>query len=941
MAKKIKEREVILQIQEEIKKQREIGGFWDGYCNLQKVVSGDIWESSTRYVYELLQNAEDANATRFQIYVSKNRAKIIHNGRLFTPDDVRNLCYAASKKDPNESIGYLGVGFRSVFPVTDRPEIYSGNYSFRFDKEECTQEFGDSSLYYFYPYWIEQPTEKIDRKQTTFILPFKTDEYYTKTVEQLEELGIHSLLFLRNIKNILIHNEENNESRVCNITCLEDFKPLLNNPNIRVGKFLLVDGDVATRFLVFRGVFQIPDEIRNDEETIRAKRGEIREREVSIAFQLDGQDNLKPMDGCICSFFPIKERKINFLVHADFIVQAGRIALLDNKWNRWMMEKAKEVAIASYSYFEECPDEPKWAEQFPIVFEKRQEVGDIYEEVFETPLREATENPMVTDIEGKRIPLDRAIKITEETDELVKRGFVKCSDLEVIFEEEYHLIRKDYPTGGRNVRELKIDDFNCTEFIEQKIKEGNAIDFLRIFYSQYEKALERRYRRYARAHREEFIRTELGELLVIDREGNVRGQDDVWVEPDLKIFSELKGKGFDMDRILSQFNLVDKTLWKHCKKYLPKIKEISKETIVEESILPKLKTTSVRPSKEDILSWTYLLKRYGVLPQEEIWVLDSKERVKSSGEVFLADRYEPLYEWEKFHFPKINFLSEEYLNLENDPEGWKEFFRGTLMKGYESKDYQDYVEDNILPPLQDDESIEKLSIPKIIRYTRALKDCDFIPSEPIFVVTKDGKKIKSNCDLYFPSQYSPKENWENQSIIPLQFISPEYIGDDDASEWKKYFRKIGIKEEVASEIITEFAKAVVRRKFEKEGYVVQPYGGFADLVAKKENITLYIEVKGSTSGEVSDVNFDSNRTRFARNIGEHYYLAKVVNIPDAPVIYLLKDPANCEDVTLQMHISATTIEKYSEKIDAHDLMKFTYPRTSNDIAKRRYKNENI
>ncbi|GAF87746.1 unnamed protein product, partial [marine sediment metagenome] len=285
-------------------------------CNLQKVVSGDIWESHTRYVYELLQNAEDEGATKFQIYISEKRAKIIHDGNSFTPNDVRNLCYAASNKDPNESIGYLGVGFRSVFTVTDAPEIYSGNYSFRFDKEECMKEFEESSLYYFYPFRIDQPTEKIDRRKTIFILSFKAEGGFTETIEQLEKLGEHSLLFLRNIRSIIIQNEENNKRRVCNITCIEDFQPLPNNKDIKLGKFLLVDGSIATRFLVFRGTFQIPEEIQKDEETIRTKRRAIEEREVSIAFQLDEQDNLKPMEGYICSFFPIKQRKINFLVHA-------------------------------------------------------------------------------------------------------------------------------------------------------------------------------------------------------------------------------------------------------------------------------------------------------------------------------------------------------------------------------------------------------------------------------------------------------------------------------------------------------------------------------------------------------------------------------------------------------------------------------------------------
>lgn len=244
---------LIAQIQAEIKKHREIGGFWRGYCGLQKLASGDIWESSTRFIYELLQNAEDEKATKFEVYISKNRIKISHNGNPFKESDVRNLCYAISEKDPNESIGYLGVGFRAVFPVTDKPEIYSGDFCFRFSRQECLKEFNDDSLFNFYPYWVEQITETIDPGKTTFILPFRSQEHYIQSMEQLNKLGAHSLLFLRNIKNLEIHDEESSSTRVCNLSIQEEFKPLSNNPNIEVGKALLVEGDIATRFWYFGG----------------------------------------------------------------------------------------------------------------------------------------------------------------------------------------------------------------------------------------------------------------------------------------------------------------------------------------------------------------------------------------------------------------------------------------------------------------------------------------------------------------------------------------------------------------------------------------------------------------------------------------------------------------------------------------------------------------
>jgi len=916
-------RDLIIQIQEEVKSQRKIGGLWEGYCNLQKLASGDIWESSTRYIYELLQNAEDTKANEFKVYISKNRIKIIHDGAPFIQDDVRNVCYAVSKKDPNETIGYLGVGFRSVFTVTDKPEIYSGEYMFQFDRERCLREFGDDSHFYFYPYWIEQPTEEIDLQKTTFILPFKSEEFFDRSMDQLEKLSAYSLLFLRNIKKISIHNEESNDTRICNISCIEDFKSI--NKNFRIGKFLLVEKDAAMRFLVFRGTFEVPEEIQEDEETKRAKREKIKERDISIAIRLDEQDNLKPINGYICSFFPIKERKINFLVHADFIVQAGRVALLENKWNEWLMKKAKEVAEACYHYFQEDPEELKWIEQSPLIFEAREEVGDIYDEVFEKPLFEATKNPIVVCIEGNKVSLDKAIKITEETDELVKRRFVTCSDLELIFEEECHLIKKDYPTGGRVVKELKVDDLNCEEFIKKKIEEGKGIEFLTLFYSLYKKAMGKRYSHYRRDLQEEHIKSALGSLLVIDRERNVRNQDEVWIEV-LEIFNELKLKGLEImpEQILSEYVLIDKTLWEKANEYLPRVNKITKEMIVKKCILPKIKTSSEKPSKKDILSWTYLLKHYDTYPDEKIWVIDFEEEIRKSSEVFLSDKYGPLYHWQELKLPNMIFLSEDYLKLDNDPDGWKEFFEKTLMKGYSKSEYENYIKDLILPILKDDKKIENLLSSDIIKYTRAMVECNLKPDEPIFIVTKEGRIERSDADIYFPSQYSPKQNWENQHIINFKFVSPEYINGDDVTKWREFFKAVGVKEEAPDEMIAEFGKALVkkyfREKFNLDDKNVQPYGGKADLKVEISGEELYIEVRSRSSGEIDDEHLDSERAKFAQEQKERYYLAKVINIPNSPYIYLLKNLVECEGVTFEMNISKDVIERYSEKIDAKYLI---------------------
>ena len=110
---------------------------WEGYINQLNIISQKLWTRPTHYILELLQNAEDAcresgkENGEFKINVSTKRIKITHNGKPFTNEDLKCLCNVKSNKKPEKgTIGYLGIGFKSVFKITDAPEIYSGDYWF-------------------------------------------------------------------------------------------------------------------------------------------------------------------------------------------------------------------------------------------------------------------------------------------------------------------------------------------------------------------------------------------------------------------------------------------------------------------------------------------------------------------------------------------------------------------------------------------------------------------------------------------------------------------------------------------------------------------------------------------------------------------------------------------------------------------------------------------
>ena len=93
----------------------------------------DIYEKPTHFVYELLQNADDALATNVKFEISESELLFYHDGsKDFTLDDIRSITGVnKSKKKNTDSVGKFGIGFKSVFSITKVPVIYNRNINFR------------------------------------------------------------------------------------------------------------------------------------------------------------------------------------------------------------------------------------------------------------------------------------------------------------------------------------------------------------------------------------------------------------------------------------------------------------------------------------------------------------------------------------------------------------------------------------------------------------------------------------------------------------------------------------------------------------------------------------------------------------------------------------------------------------------------------------------
>lgn len=108
------------------------------FADLAKVELYIAESYRTRALIELLQNADDAGATTVRISGDDDCLIVANDGRPFNADDVQALCRsgASSKQRGTGTIGYRGIGFKSVAGLAKEVVVLSGEHSFRYSKDQ-------------------------------------------------------------------------------------------------------------------------------------------------------------------------------------------------------------------------------------------------------------------------------------------------------------------------------------------------------------------------------------------------------------------------------------------------------------------------------------------------------------------------------------------------------------------------------------------------------------------------------------------------------------------------------------------------------------------------------------------------------------------------------------------------------------------------------------
>jgi hypothetical protein len=99
-------------------------------ANAEQLLAKRVYTDPGHFLIELLQNAEDSGAKTWKLIFDADRIVVWHDGTDFDARDVAGVCSIGQTTKRKDQIGFFGVGFKSVYEVTDRPQIFSDVYQF-------------------------------------------------------------------------------------------------------------------------------------------------------------------------------------------------------------------------------------------------------------------------------------------------------------------------------------------------------------------------------------------------------------------------------------------------------------------------------------------------------------------------------------------------------------------------------------------------------------------------------------------------------------------------------------------------------------------------------------------------------------------------------------------------------------------------------------------
>lgn len=421
----------------------------------------DFYPDEAHFIFELLQNAEDAGATEVSFELTAHKCSFEHNGsRHFNERDIRGITgiFNSSKKDSPDQIGKFGVGFKSVFVYTDTPFVYSKHHSFRIERLVLP---------------IEVPPKLGLGDRTRFEFPFNNPkknvrEAFAEVKSGLEQLSENTLLFLRNLSYIrwkvgeregALLREEHSENHV-------EVLKQLDGKDVQSSHWLRFSAPVQK------------------DEAFSAPVDGVERQQVSIAFELAFTGDNKSFDkrktiqeqlkvvpavaGKVSVFFPAEKETsgLRFHLHGPFVPELSRASIKNSPEN---LPLFGQLAALTAKSLHEIKKLGLLTGEFLAVLPNNDDIlPDRYQVIRASVLKEMKSSGLVPTYRGGHAPANRLLQA-----KAAFKGLLSSEDLAFVTS------RQDRPEWAIGANQKNTNQDRFLESLEIPTWEtGDLIEFL-------------------------------------------------------------------------------------------------------------------------------------------------------------------------------------------------------------------------------------------------------------------------------------------------------------------------------------------------------------------------------------------------------------------------------------------------------------------------------
>ena len=321
-------------------RQENIRRRGENFEDIGNFLAEKLYGDRSHFIYELLQNAEDALSRRrekdpgadvsgdvtFRLF--RDRLEVSHYGQPFDGDDVRGICdvLRGTKGERLDQIGTFGIGFKSVYAITSAPEIHSGDEHFAIEKFIRPKEVAPRLLN--------------NADQTLFYFPFnhakfRPEDAFRLIQTKLKSLGARSLLFLTNVKALVWAIEDAEQGCYMRET----------HPSDNGGFLVQIIGEST-------------GQQETEEEWLVVQRGvqhptRMEILPVKVAYSIENGPNGKSLQAIphspLAVYFPTaRETGLSFMAHGPFASTPARDNIeSDSEWNDLLLSELASLVADS------------------------------------------------------------------------------------------------------------------------------------------------------------------------------------------------------------------------------------------------------------------------------------------------------------------------------------------------------------------------------------------------------------------------------------------------------------------------------------------------------------------------------------------------------------------------------------------------------------------